>query len=262
MKTWRQRRSVKPPFGSAWTAAVPTRIFDNISFIGNVIVGCYLVETDDGLVLLDCMETDDKSRDTVEAGIKELGYDPADLKAILITHGHGDHYGQAGWFRERYGCRLYLSETDTRMAKEKPLPGLPPMPFDIDHYYEDGEILRFGRTEIKVVFTPGHTPGCVSFILKVYDEGREHTAAMWGGSGLLPDSDPAQYRASLDKFMTLCREYHVDAELAAHPTLDCGLERQAVVRNIVDGVPNPFVIGEEGFAYYMQQYYDLVSDIK
>ena len=60
--------------------------------------------------------------------------------------------------------------------------------------------------------------------------------------------------------MKLCREYHVDAELCAHPTLDNGLERHEVIRKIVNGVPNPFVIGEEGFAYYMTQYYDLVEE--
>lgn len=258
MRSWRTHRSVKPPFGSQWTAAVPTRIFDNVSFIGNVIVGCYLVETDAGLVLLDCMEPDDKSRDTIEEGIRELGYDPHDLKAILISHGHFDHFGQAGYFREKYGCKLYLSETDTVLAKSKGMAGFGPMSFDIDHYYEDGEVLHFGSTEITVIFTPGHTAGCVSFLLKVYDEGREHTAGMWGGSGILPDSDPEAYRQSLDKFMEICRNRHVDAELAAHPTLDNGLERQELLRNIVDGVPNPFVIGEEGFAYYMDQYYALV----
>ena len=45
MKSWRTPRSVKPPFGSEWTAPPATRIFDNVSFIGNVIVGCYVVET-------------------------------------------------------------------------------------------------------------------------------------------------------------------------------------------------------------------------
>ena len=51
----------------------------------------------------------------------------------------------------------------------------------------------------------------------------------------------------------------MDVELCAHPTLDNGLERHALVRTIVNGVPNPFVIGEAGFAYYMGQYYDLVE---
>ena len=96
-------------------------------------------------------------------------------------------------------------------------------------------------------------------IVEVYDEGRKHMAGMWGGSGLLPDSDPFAYQASLDRFTKLCRDQHVDVELCAHPTLDNGLERHALVRTIVNGVPNPFVIGEAGFAYYMGQYYDLVE---
>ncbi|MBQ6221467.1 MAG: MBL fold metallo-hydrolase [Solobacterium sp.] len=260
MKSWRKPNSVKPPFGSAWTAPPATRIFDNVSFIGNVIVGCYVVETGDGFILIDCMEPDDQSRDTIVQGIADLGLDIHDLKAILISHGHFDHYGQADWFRRNYGCKLYLGETDTVLAKTVALDKWPVIGYDIDCYYNDGEILKFGDLEIMTVLTPGHTKGCYSFILPVYDEGRKHMAGMWGGSGLLPDSDPYDYRASLDKFTKLCREYHVDVELCAHPTLDNGLERHELIRKIVNGVPNPFVIGEEGFAYYMTQYYDLVEE--
>ena len=50
-----------------------------------------------------------------------------------------------------------------------------------------------------------------------------------------------------------------DAEIATHPCLDQGLARLRVVREIVDGVPNPFVIGEEGYRYYETQFYNLVK---
>lgn len=129
----------------------------------------------------------------------------------------------------------------------------------MDHFLEDGEELDFGDVKIRCVFTPGHSIGCFSFIIPVTDEGRPHKAALWGGSGLLPDSNVDDYEASLKKFSAICAEEHADAEIATHPCLDQGLARLRVVREIVDGVPNPFVIGEEGYRYYETQFYNLVK---
>ena len=51
----------------------------------------------------------------------------------------------------------------------------------------------------------------------------------------------------------------VDGEISAHPNLDMGLLRLQMVRQIVDGVPNPFVLGEEGYYYYEQQFYQMAQ---
>lgn len=67
------------------------------------------------------------------------------------------------------------------------------------------------------------------------DEGRPHKAALWGGSGVLKDSNVDDYEASLKKFSAICAEEHVDAEIATHPCLMQGPGRLQVVREIVDG---------------------------
>ena len=153
-----------------------------------------------------------------------------------------------------------MSKIDWEFARNMPerFPW-PPITFEVDHFLEDGEELDFGDVKIRCVFTPGHSIGCFSFIIPVTDEGRPHKAALWGGSGLLPDSNVDDYEASLKKFSAICAEEHVDAEIATHPCLDQGLARLQVVREIVDGVPNPFVIGEEGYRYYETQFYNLVK---
>ena len=97
----------------------------------------------------------------------------------------------------------------------------------------------------------------MSFIIPVTDEGRPHHLALWGGTGILPDSDKEAYLASVEKFSQICDGYEVDAEISNHPFVDNSLLRLEVIRNIVDGVPNPFVIGREAYRRYERMFYDL-----
>ena len=189
MKTWRKPNTLKPDFTKQNLILCPaTRFFDQLSFIGDEIVGCFVLETTAGLVRLDCMNPDQRSIDIIEQGFRDLNLDIHDLKAILISHGHGDHFGMAGYFQETYGAKIYMSQIDHEFAKNLPA-GAPwnPVTFQADHYFRDEEILTFGDTKILTVFTPGHSAGCYSFIIPVTDEGRPHHIALWGGSGILPD---------------------------------------------------------------------------
>ena len=258
--TWRRPRTCKPDFDNPNpTVCPPTWFFDNMAFIGDEVVGCFLIKTEAGLVLLDCMNPDERCRKLVEEGIVALGESPEQLCAIVISHGHGDHFGNAEYFQKQYGARIYMSEIDYRFARNMPA-SLPwePVRFHVDEYLQDGQVLTFGSTFLRAVFTPGHTKGCYSFIVPVTDEGRPHAMALWGGSGIMPDTDKQEYLQSLIKFTDACRQMHVDGAISTHPCLDMGLARYALARSITDGVPNPFVMGEEGYHYYEQQFYHYV----
>lgn len=264
MKTWRKPRNETPDFQKKDLVVCPaTRFFDQLSFIGDEIVGCFVLETSEGLVMIDCMNPDQRCIDIIEQGFADLGLDLHQLSAIVISHGHGDHYGRADYFKQKYGAKIYLSEIDYELVKNFP-ENAPWKAIDlpVDHFLVDGEELVFGDTKIKAVFTPGHSAGCFSFILPVTDEGRPHQAALWGGSGILRSSNVDDYYDSWMKFSQICRESHVDVEIATHPCLDMGLQRLEIIRSIVDGVPNPFVIGEEGYQYYEKQFYQLVMKHK
>lgn len=234
-----------------------TKFFDQLSFIGNEFVGCFLLETQKGLVLIDCMNQDNRSVSIIESGIVDLGKDVHQLSAIIISHGHGDHFGRADYFQNTYGANIYMSKIDYKFAKNMPTEThWKPVTFLVNHFLQDGEILDFGDVKIKAVFTPGHSPGCFSFLIPVTDEGRSHTVALWGGAGIMPDSDINDYLSSWKKFSDVCRENKVDGEISTHPFLDMGISRLEIVRNISDGLPNPFVLGEDGYHYYEKMFYD------
>ena len=259
--TWRSPRRYKPDFSNPNPPVCPpTWFFDNMAFIGDEVVGCFLIKTEAGLVLLDCMNPDERCKELVEHGIRALGETPEQLCALLISHGHGDHFGNAEYFQARYGAKIYMSEIDYRFARAMP-PSLPwdPVQFEVNGFLQDGAELAFGSTSIRTVFTPGHTKGCYSFLVPVTDEGRSHTMALWGGSGIMPDTDKQEYLRSLIKFTEICQTAHVDGAISTHPCLDMGMARYEIARNITDGMPNPFIMGEEGYHYYEQQFYRLVQ---
>ena len=75
------------------TPLKPTKVFDNVYCIGTVSVVAWVINTSDGLILIDSM-WDNRDAKLIEEGIKNFGLDPKNLKYIILSHGHGDHYGE------------------------------------------------------------------------------------------------------------------------------------------------------------------------
>ncbi|MCQ2553561.1 MAG: MBL fold metallo-hydrolase [Clostridia bacterium] len=240
------------------------KMFDNLAFIGTIGTNCLLIETSEGLILLDAMWPGQFYEDLIEDGIRSLGYDPADIKILLISHGHPDHSGCGKHFIDKYGAVPYMSKVDydfeIEFCKKANNPDWT-FDFEVDHFLDEGDVLTLGDTNIYCYSTPGHTPGGLSFVIPVKDQGRDHVAALWGGSAPPPVLEANyQYIRSLDHFIEACKKHHVDADLMNHPILNNGVERLAVLRNRLDQVANPFVIGEEGYIRYTELFRILAED--
>lgn len=265
-KTWRPDIHHKPPnfpkeFGPVIAETVtPTRFFDQLSCIGDEFVLCYVLETTEGLVLIDCLYPYPKYVEMIEMGLVRLGLNPADIKAILITHGHFDHFGQADFFREKYGAKIYMSKTDYEFARsiEGRQGGLMQIPYEVYDFLDDGDTFTLGGSSIHVVATPGHSPGGLSFIFNVTDEGRPHMVCLWGGTGVPRNpEDQQRYLDSARYFTARCDELGADAEISNHPEVDNSLLRFQLCREINNGVANPFVIGRDACHRYTEMFYDL-----
>ncbi len=246
-------------------APPPTQLFDNFYYVGLNSVGAYVLRTSAGLILIDTLNTADDAKQVIVAGMQSLGLDPREIKYILVSHGHGDHYGGAKWLAETYGARVVASGIDwdvmsqPRPARAGGANGRPPPnwgpPPSRDVVATDGEVLTLGDTSITMVLTPGHTPGTLSFILPVFHRGQRHMLAMWGGTNIPANPEAQrQYLAAFDHFATFTRKLGVDVELSNHPFVDDSLARMEQLRANPKG-PNPLVIG-------VQRYEDYVGILK
>jgi len=92
------------------------------------------------------------------------------IDRILLTHSHWDHIAEAGLLKEKLKIPIYIHKEDAGNLESPGSDGLP-LPYPIkgakaDHYLSDGQILTLGQLRIKVIHTPGHSPGCVCFYIE------------------------------------------------------------------------------------------------
>lgn len=239
---------------------VPMQVFDNLYYVGLSSVASWALQTSDGIILIDALNTTDDARNVIEPGLREVGLDPANIKYIIVTQGHGDHYGGARYLVENYGARVLMSEPDWEIAVNPPArpssEGRPPPNWgeapEKDMVVVDGQEFTLGDTTVRMVSTPGHSPGTTSILFSVYDGGEQYMAAMWGGMGFPRDlASLRQYVESADKFTSVSTEYGVDVTLSNHPFVDETLERMnSLVEN--PDIDNPFVIGKDAAERYSQ----------
>lgn len=133
--------------------------------VGPLAVNCYLLEHTQSRKAVVIDPGDDGP--SILARIGDLGLT---VDKILLTHGHFDHVGAVAMLREKTGANVHVHEADVERMKTARRQGLlfglwvadPPPP---DVLVGDGDIVPFGGGEFRVGHTPGHTPGCVSYII-------------------------------------------------------------------------------------------------
>ncbi|WP_107422098.1 MBL fold metallo-hydrolase [Streptomyces lushanensis] len=219
-------------------APEPLKIFDNLAFLSAGWVSAMAVLTDDGIVLIDALTSPAEAEGVLVPGLRELGADPETIKYVVVSHGHGDHFGGARYLADRYGARVLMTRADWDLIARTRPDNAPTRDLEI----ADGQRLTLGGTTIQLHHTPGHTSGTVSSVIPVRSGCERHTAMLWGGMNP-PDAltDLRTYLASIHSFQARTRQANVDVELSNHPN-DHGLERAEQLRNRPDGV-NPFVLG-------------------
>ena len=123
---------------------------------------CYVLEEKGSAVLVDTGTIE--YRKAIEEKIKRFP-----IKLIVLTHGHFDHIkGVAPFMQEN--VPVYIHKLDNpKCTGEIMLDWLKRFriePFSCDNFIEDGDVLQFDGLEIKVIHTPGHSSGGVSFVVK------------------------------------------------------------------------------------------------
>jgi metallo-beta-lactamase class B len=204
----------------------PFHILGGIYYVGSKGLAAYLVKTSRGLVLLDGTLAENVPQ--IERNIKTLGFRTTDIKLLLNTHAHSDHAAGLARLKADSGARM-LASAGERAALES---GRPPSitnyglitfpPVKVDAALADGVPVRLGNTALTPLFTPGHTPGCTSWIMTVVQQDHKLTVIFpcsltVAGNRLVGNSGypgiVTDYRRSFDRI----RGVHADVVLPAHP---------------------------------------------
>ena len=217
-----------------WKLAIePFQVAPQTMYVsGQTWVGAYLIDTGDGLILIDTAIPE--SLYLLVDSIYKLGYKPTDIKKILVSHAHFDHCGAVRALKEMTGAEVYMSEEDTVFYKECPEETLVIDPdshaqdFEVDHFYSDDTPVTLGNISIRTMLTPGHTIGCTSFFWNVKNPvtGETYTVAMHGGVGANTMNDGYYAKSRYlkpelrDRFFAdaeKLKNIHVDIALPSHP---------------------------------------------
>ena len=208
----------------------PFQMFGNLYYVGETWVCVHLVDTGKGLLLFDAGNFGAGAM--LINAIWELGFNPANIKWVLLSHGHLDHIGNAEFLRNMFGCKLYLGEPDAEMFIKNPAlsfvydsPNIADGLFIPDAVTREGDVLKFGNTKIEFFLVPGHTAGAIACFFDVTDGKETKRAGYYGGFGFntlaedyLREIGDVNYKmrqvylSSLEKVM----DEHVDIFLGNH----------------------------------------------
>ena len=178
--------------------------------VGPLESNCYIVYNQEEALIIDPGAEGDRIAKTIE----DLEVAPV---AILLTHTHYDHIGAVDDTRDRYDLPVYVAAAEedwltTPSYNLSELQGDPVAAREADYLFEPDETVKIANFEFKVVATPGHSPGGVSFIFEDGEFVITGDALFAGSVGRtdLPGSEPEKLlKAVREKLFTLPKHYKI-----------------------------------------------------
>jgi metallo-beta-lactamase class B len=256
----RTRRRSASRGGHRSTSPDPGRVFENLYFIGSSWVSAWAIRTSQGVILIDALNNADEARQLIDEGMRKVGLDPADIRFVIVTHAHGDHYGGLDYLVPRYRPGVVMSEADWRQAEgrlefDSPLWSRPPR-FDAtrDRRMSDGSRLVLGDTAVTLYVTPGHTEGTLTLAFDVTVSGKTHRALLWGGTAFNFGKDLPRLESYINatrRMADVAKERGIDVMISNHPSYDDSIAKMEAMRRGGTQV-HPFVIGNEAVVRSLQ----------
>ena len=229
-----------PPARASWYAE-PAKVADNFYFLGTKIHSAWALVGSEGIIILEAL-FDYAAPDEIAGGMKKLGLDINKVKYVIISHAHGDHDGGAKFLQDTipsahlvYGGPDWDAvDASTNHAGGKP---------KHDTVGADGMKFSVGDASVQIVTTPGHTPGTISFLFEVKDNGKPLRVAYVGGTAI-PFNGTADYYdayiASVKKMAKAAADFGATALMSNHTEFDNAFYKAHTAANRKPGEDNPF----------------------
>jgi metallo-beta-lactamase class B len=231
----------------------PGKVFDNLYFVGTKIHSSWALTTSEGIILIDTLY-EYASEEAIVGGLKKLGLDPAAVKYVIVSHAHGDHVGGAKLMQDRFGSRIVMGGADWD-AIEKSVNQYPNGKPRRDIVATDGSKVTLGDTTVTIVPTPGHTPGTLSMLFQVKDNGKPLTVAYSGGTAFnFPNDVPHfdMYINSQRKMADAAAAANATILMSNHSEFDNAVTKIKTIAARKPGEPHPFELGGDAVARYFK----------
>ena len=150
----------------------PFKIIGNTYFVGTYPASSHLIDTGEGLILIDTGYSD--TLFLLINSIYKLGFNPYDIKYIINTHWHGDHTEATAALSHLTGAKTFIGRKDAKKAEKY---------FISDALLKEGDVISLGNTKIEVMETPGHTEGTISLFYETEEDGVKYNVGTFGGAG-------------------------------------------------------------------------------
>jgi metallo-beta-lactamase class B len=187
-----QQRVKLPVTNKEWEQPFPGfKIVGNLYYVGTYDLGCYLIDTGAGLILVNSGVPGSYS--PIKANIEALGFKTGYIKIITSTHGHWDHVGDLASFKkDAPDAKTYMSERDAPVLESggnldyrRPEGrGIIYDPIKVDVRTKPGDHIKLGNTDMTVLQAYGHTPGATSFSFQVSDAGKTYNTLIVNMNGI------------------------------------------------------------------------------
>ena len=247
------------PDRTAWYAS-PYKVFDNLYWLGTRQHSSWALRTSDGIIIIDTNFAWATQPEIID-GLTTLGLDPREIKYVLISHAHGDHDQGAAELQRRYGARVVMGAADWEATLQRPPTAAGGVPKRNIAVGPEGTKITLGDTAVTVVATPGHTPGTLSYVFPVKDQGRTVMVAYSGGTltGAFGANAARwdEYVASQRRIAKIAADAGAAVMLSNHSEYDGAYTRARLVplkREV--GEDHPFIVGTDA----VQRYFTVMAE--
>ncbi len=247
------------PDRAGWYAS-PYKVFDNLYWLGTRQHSSWALRTSAGIILIDTNFAWATQPEIIE-GFAKLGLNTGDLKYVIISHAHGDHDQGAAELQSKFGAKVVMGAADWDSTLQRPASAAGGVPKRDITVGPEGTKITLGDTTVTIVYTPGHTPGTLSYVFPVKDAGKTVMVAYSGGTLTGAFGTDAsrwdEYITSQKKIAKAAADAGASVILSNHSEYDNAYTKARLVglkREV--GEENPFIVGTDG----VQRYFTVMTE--